>query len=265
MPSNLLGVVLLLVPVLVLLAATFLYRFSGKKQLMRLDLVQFLFAFIVYPLAYIWLKNFTYFLVRRELGINVSQTEWLVIDTGMSVLFMYFYAFGIIHSLTKTFSLNLERDPLFDLVEHSEYFHEFLSHVGMYGFVLGAFNVLSIINVFVPLPLQFTKPIFYSILLVGICMGLLGYYVMFSVTQIKDRRYQRYMRVGVGLGFIVHAAIYFLGDVHFASQFVVYWYDFFVFSTMIAAFFFIAPFRRIGKRLSRFKNQESDLDLPDEV
>lgn len=242
-------IILFLMPILILLSIVFLYRFSGKRLLMHFDLVQFLYSFVFYPLGYIWFKNFLYYIVRGELGVTISVGQWIAADTAITVVFMYFYAFGIIHSLTKTFSLQMSRDPLFDVFEHSEYFHEFITHIGMYFFVFIAAMILAIINLLFPLFLSISKPVFYGLLLSSIVLGIFAYFGLFGLTDkgIKYGLYRRIIKLTYGACFAVLILISFFFDPPFRSSLTVYWGMVAFFGALIASTFFINPTRRIWK------------------
>ncbi|EKD43989.1 MAG: hypothetical protein ACD_72C00045G0003, partial [uncultured bacterium] len=54
-------ILLIIIPLLSLLASLGLYRYNGKKEILRFDLVQFFYAFILMPMIYIWFKSFLFF------------------------------------------------------------------------------------------------------------------------------------------------------------------------------------------------------------
>lgn len=238
--------VLILLPLLTYISVVFLYRFSGKKTFLHFDLVQFIYAFFIYPLIYVWGKQFIYYLVRSELGVSISIGQWIVIDTIFSLIFMFFYGFGIIHSLTKTFALEIERDPLFDLFAQSEYFHEFLSHAGMYSGIVLVLAVLGSVNAIFPFLINENKPILYLFVVLGVLAGLLMYIGFFIMTNIDSNKYKRLMRLLVGLAFTLQMVTFYVLNPDFSIQYIFYWTCLFMFASCVLSFFFINPSKRFG-------------------
>ena len=123
---------LLLVPLLTGIFGMLIYRFQdGKKQLFKLDLVQFIYLFVMSPALFVWLKTFLFYLLRNELDLSLTINDVFVIDTVYSI--GGFYLFGAIsmHTLTKTFWLRRHHDPEFDIYHLSEYFHLWWTHLAM--------------------------------------------------------------------------------------------------------------------------------------
>lgn len=244
---------LFLIPVLMLLAVMFMYRFSGKKEFLQMDLVQFLYAFVIYPIGYIWIKNFIYLLLREEIGVRLTLGQLITIDTVFTVLFLYMYAFGIIHALTKTFSLNLNRDPFYDMFDDSKYFHEFLSHVGMYAGVVMVMTVLSLINGLFPFQVVNNK--LYMDVLVGLgwFAGFLTYIGMFFSTDkgFQYSKYKRIMKLLFGSCFTLEVLFYFAFRPKFALQYGWFWFILLTLTSTIVSMFIFSPGRRFGKLLQR--------------
>lgn len=244
---------LFLIPVLLVLSVMFIYRFSGKKEFLQMDLVQFIFAFVIYPVGYLWLKNFIYILLRDEIGIRLTLGEWVSIDTGFTLIFMYFYAFGIIHALTKTFSLNLNRDPLYDMFEDSKYFHEFLSHVGMYAVLIAVTTILGMLNGFFPFLVE-NKKITMDIL-VGISwfMGFVTYVGLFLSTDkgVLYPRYKRIMKLTFGGSFLLLTGEYFFLRPSFSLSYSAFWFSIIALTSAITSMFVFSPGRRFGRLLKR--------------
>lgn len=241
-------IVLFLLPVLLGLSSAYLYRFTGRKQILRFDLVQFFYAFVAYPLGYIWVKSTLFFLLRQELGISLSFGEWNILDTLFSLIFMYFYAFGIIHSLTKTFSLEMERDPLIDLFSHSEYFHELFSHIGMFAVGLFLFGILGSVNLLFPILITMTKPAFIVINVLGFIAGIVSYWTMFHLTVFEgpvNRTYRRLLRLIVALCFSIMVIFYFVWDPNFRETYILFWFTINIFIGMMACFFLVGPVQRM--------------------
>ncbi len=253
-------VLLILLPIFIMICVLYLYRFSGRKEFLRFDLVQFIFAFFVYPVAYIWMKQFLYILLREEIGVLFSIGQWITIDTIFTIFFLYFYAFGIIHSLTKSFNLKVNRDPFFDVFEQSEYFHQFITHVGMYvaGFIL--FVIFGVINSFFPFDIVIQKNPFYTILGSAIAAGMLCYIGAFISTDkgMGYQKYKRIMKLTFGMSFAILAITYFVQKPAFNLQFAMYWFAITLFTTLIASMFIFNPTRKFGKLLRTLPLQGTD-------
>ncbi|MCA9370211.1 hypothetical protein KC686_03570, partial [Candidatus Woesebacteria bacterium] len=132
-----LTIFLFAIPILSSLSGLLLYRFIGKKQLFKLDSIQFLYAFVLAPLLFVWAKTFFYTLVSTQnLGIALSSNDVFILDTVFSTFLLFIYAFVVMHSLTKTFNVRMKDDPLYNIFHHSEYFHLWLTHLAMFGGVL---------------------------------------------------------------------------------------------------------------------------------
>lgn len=226
---------LFLVPALVLMVSVALHRHGGKKELIKLDLVQFVYVFVMFPVFFVWVKSFLFVLVRQELETTVSVTQLFVLDTAFSLVALYIYAFLAIHSLTKTFNLK-SRDPLYDIFEHSEYYHLWLSHVVMYVGALLVPSLLAIVNVFVPLGWVVPKLQFYAVAGLSLVVGMFGFIAIWY-TEIGNNQFMRLMKLAVGTLFLIHVVVYFVFDPDFSGQFMIYWFSLLVFAVMTSLSF----------------------------
>jgi len=177
----------------------------------------------------------------------MSLNEWIWIDTAISISFLYFYAFGVIHSLTKTFSLRLERDPFYDIFAQSEYFHEFLSHVGMYSLSLIAVAFVGLLSIPFPLSIPVDKKLMWGLVVIALCMGLLAYFGLFGLTDkgVNYDIYKRLVKLTYGLCFVILAAASFFFSVSFSESYTVFWTVFFFFFSLTISTFFMNSSRRI--------------------
>ena len=218
-----------------------------------MDLVQFIYAFLIFPVGYVWLKNFIYILLRNEIGVNLSLGEWFTIDTVFTIFFMYFYAFGIMHALTKTFSLHLNRDPLYDIFDNSKYFHEFLSHIGMYAGIILLITLLSLVNSAFPIIIENKKSTMYLVIGAAWATGFLGYIGMFFSTDkgFQYSKYKRIMKLIFGFCFLVQALFYFFLHPSFTLQYSAFWFVFIALTSIIVSMFVFNPTKRFGKILQR--------------
>lgn len=235
---------LFLIPALAVLSGVFVYRHTGKRHILRMDLVQFFYAFILSPLLFIWAKSFLYFLLRNELGIRLTSGELFFFDTTLSVFVLYLYAFVVIHSLTKTFELNLKRDPLYDLFAHSEYYHIWLSHVVVYigGMVLA--TVISLTNAFIPWEIPISKTALYLATSGGLITGG-AVFVGFWFTRLNNGNLMRLIKLVMGFCLLIHLTAYFIFDIAFSGKYIMYWFFFAAFlSTSTIAFAAEKPVRK---------------------
>lgn len=218
-----------------------------------MDFVQFVYSFVVFPLIYVWLKNFIYILLKDQIGITLGLGNWITIDTVFTIFFLYFYAFGIIHALTKTFSLNLNRDPLYDIFQDSKYFHEFLSHVGMYVALVVVVTILSLLNGVFPFEVE-NKKISMDIL-AGVAwgMGILTYIGAFLLTDkgFQYSKYKRIMKLTFGFCFVVLALFYFGFRPRFSLSYSAFWFVLISLTSTIVSMFLFSPGRRFGKLLEK--------------
>lgn len=247
--------ILVFLPVLASLAAFFLYKHAGKREILKLDLVQFIYAFVLSPLAFIWMKSFVLFFAKNEVNPNLTQNELFIIDTGFSVLFLFFYAFVVIHSLTKSFELKRYQDPLYDILTHVESFHLWISHTFMYTITLILIALLSTTNVFVPLLIDISKWSFYGLLLLGSFCGLLAFSAIW-LSNFTENKFLKLMKLIFALLFSLHVVLYYLFDPKFNASYFVYWFVFALFGSTVFASYFIEKSRRSRRFIERFHHKK---------
>lgn len=225
---------LLLIPLITTLIGLFLYRYQDRRiEIFKLDLVQFVYLFVLTPTLYIWVKSFLFYILRNELEVNLSVTDLFVIDTAFSAFaFMIVVAISI-HSLTKTFRLKRDFDPHFDIFHLSEYFHLWWTHIVM---ATGAFLIatfLSISNIIVPLTVEVvSKPQFYILLAIAVVFGGLLFLILW-MTDAQQGNFMRIMKLMLGFFLIIHVLIYFIADPVFNITMGVYWFVFVAFFTAV--------------------------------
>lgn len=242
--------IFLLIPLLAMLVAMSMNRHNGKKELLKLDLVQFMYSFVIFPLMFVWLKSFLFYLMNKELNIRLSVTEIFVVDTLFTIIFLYVFAFGVIHAVTKSFSLKSKRDPLYDIFGHSEYYHLWLSHVGVYVGTVFLTAFLAILNIFVPFQIAFGKVHFYLLLGVGFLFGLAGFSVVW-ITEIEGRQFFRLMKLVFGVSFATLVWCYFVFDPDFSSEYSFYWFVFMASVATVLSSYLIQKSRRATNVLER--------------
>jgi hypothetical protein len=224
---------LFLVPVMAIVSSAFLYRQNGKREILRFDFVQFIYAFVISPAVFLWLKFFVFFLLRRELNLKLSVSNLFVIDSAFSILFIYLFAFVVIHSLTKTFSLKRTSDPLYDMFAHSEYFHFSFSHLAIYIGAMLVATMVSLLNVWIPFDIFYPKTVFYGLLSTGVLVGVGGFWSCW-VYKSPSFNFMRIMKLCFGLIFLAHLIIYFIYDLSFSMKYGMYWL---VFNAFLSATF----------------------------
>ncbi len=210
-----------LILILSVVVSIVLLNYNGRRQFLNFDVVQFFFSFIIVPVLFVWSKSFLFYLLRIEVGKTISLNQFFIWDTMFSVVFLFVSTFVVIHSLTKSFELHREKDPLVDLYELSEYFHQTFSHLAIY---LGAFVLLttiSVINLLVPVDPNVTTR-FYPGLALGIASGVVAYLAVVSYES-ATRQFLRIMKVAYGFTFLVHVLLYFIVSPPFTSTYVMYW------------------------------------------
>lgn len=219
---------LLLIPILTTIFGLLIYKYQSSNgiEIFRIDLVQFVYLFLVTPTLYVWLKSFLFYILRNELDVTLSVTEIFVIDTIFSVFAIIVMAALAIHSLTKVFWLKRHNNPEFDLYSLSEYFHLWWSHIVIWGgaMILGTF--ISIANVFVPLEVVAdAKFQLFGVMAVGSIFGAIFFFAIWS-SDPKQGNFMKLMKLLLALFLIIHFFIYFILEPEFTIALASYWFNF---------------------------------------
>lgn len=231
-------VALLLVPFFVGLAVLVLYRQNGKRQVMRMDLVQFIYSFLVFPVLFIWGKSFIFYLMRYDAVRGLSYGQMFIVDTVFSTIFLYLYAFLIMHSLTKTFNLRWFRDPLYDMFSHSEYFHLWFTHVAMSTIAVTLLIGISVLNLW--LPFHFS----WSAISMGLVLGLGGlfgliFFFMIWLSDPQQGQFLRIVKIQFALALVVHVLLYFFCTPSLHPRYSIFWLILMIFvSATVCSFLF---------------------------
>ncbi len=249
--------VLIIVPLATAVITFLLYRHVGKREFLRLDIVQFLYAFVFIPIMFLWMKTFLLYFARNEIGAPVNDTQLFVIDSAFSVIFLYISAFVAIHSLTKTFEIKVRRDPLYDIIEHAEKFHLWISHTFMYYLIMMLFVLLALTNILFPIDVEMDKKMFFVLLGLGWFAGLLGY-ASVMLSNFTKNAFMRLMKIGFGLGFTILVIAYFLFNPRFSPEYLVYWFVTNIFLTLVASSFLIERSESMTRFLNRFHHKHKD-------
>jgi len=234
---------LILMPIVILSAGVFIYKFQGKKDLLHLDLVQFIYTFILAPLLFIWFKTFFFLLLKTNGSLS---EQWLfILDTAFTMLLFYLYAFIVMHSLTKTFRLK-SIDPLYDFFYHNEYIHLWLSHLVMLFGSISLLVILGLLNLFLPQGIYFSRQVLIGLLLIGFVSGVVGYLtVMMADPKQQKKRvsFTRIAKLAMGAGFLILMTGFFIITPSFNSGYFLYWFvlTFFAGMTTMGAFSYKSP------------------------
>lgn len=227
------NILLLSIPLFAMISGLLMYRFTGRRQIMKMDVIQFFFAFVIAPVFFLWLKSLLFVVLRGEVELRLTVADAFIIDSIMSVVFLYIYAFVVIHSLTKTFHLNWTTDPLYDVFAHSEYYHQLLSHVVIYLGVMVLITLLSTLNIIFPLldvpPL---RSYVYGVFAIGSLCGMAGFAGIWQY-ETEASHFMRIMKLAIGGFFLWHVAAYFWLTPAVSLQYSIYWWSLAIFATMV--------------------------------
>ena len=231
---------LLLIPLFTSLFGIALYKFQDKKfEIFRIDLVQFVYLFLLAPIVYVWMKSFLFYILRNELDLRLSVTDLFVVDTTFSVLAFIVMAAIAMHSLTKTFWLKRHHDPEFDIYNLSEYFHLWWTHIVIWGGTMLLSTFVSISNVLIPFQVMTaTKSQFYTLLFIALISGPVTFFAIW-LSDAKQGNFMRLMKLLLALFVSIHILVYFLLDPVFSMNNAGYWFVFlnFLSATICASFF----------------------------
>ncbi|MDA1079083.1 MAG: hypothetical protein O2840_00100 [bacterium] len=242
----------MLIPLFAVVSGLLLYRHDGKRELLRFDVVQFVYSFVIAPVMFIWIKSFFYFVLSKEIHPPLSPTNLFVIDTVLSTMALIIYAFVVIHSLTTSFNRKMYKDPLHDLFEHTEYFHLWLSHLTMYIGSLLLFTILGIGNIFLPLEVELSKFQFYSLFLFSAVLGTMQF-IMVWLSNPGKENFMRIMKLSFAFFFMLHVGAYFLYSPAFAGRMSVFWVSFGASFTAVLYSLFAVRFEALSAFFDKFK------------
>ncbi|HCC84192.1 MAG TPA: hypothetical protein DEP87_00695 [Candidatus Pacebacteria bacterium] len=244
---------LVMIPVLMLIGSILMYRFIGRGEVFRFDIVQFFYAFILTPIAFVWSKVLLFLLLKNNLVQNLSDLNYLLIDNGFSVVFLYIFGFEMVHSLTKTVSLNVSRDPLYDVFGYLEYFHLWLTHLIIFGGGMLIMTILSLVNLFFPLELQLSQFLFYSFVGSGLISGGLIFVSLWlsDPKQEKGFQFMRIMKILIGLLFIIQVGGFFLKEPGLTANYLMFWWSALNFTSLVTCAFLSYRSVRVKSWLAR--------------
>lgn len=246
---------LLIVPFAAIVSAIVLYGRTGRRDFLKLDLVQFIYAFVIAPLMFVWLKTFLYYILRQEIDVRLSVGDIFFVDTVFSVISLFVYAFVVTHSLTKSFELKRYTDPLYDIFTHSEELHLWISHTAMYIGAMGLFALVSLVNVFSPLEVEMARWSFYSILGIAYLGGIFGFAGIWLSNFTDNPIFMKIMKIFIAFAFVLHVGGYFIVDPPFNGTRIVYWMVFMAFFSMVSAAFIFERSERASGWFERFHHK----------
>lgn len=245
---------LFVIPFLAMISGLLLYQKNGRREFLKFDMVQFFYAFVLAPMMFVWLKSFLFFILRDELGLGLSVTGLFVYDTVFSLVFMFVYAFVVIHSLTKSFENKRYKDPLFDVFSHSEVLHLWVSHTITYTGSAALLVFLSAVNLNFPLDVELGRVSFYLILLSGGILGIVLYAAIWL--SVFQEQFLRLMQLLFGVVFLLHVLAYFVWSPAFGASLVVYWFNLSLFSMLVGLSFFFDKIDWLVERVERLMHKQ---------
>ncbi len=211
----------ILLPLLICSSALYLYRFSGRRELLNFDVVQFLYAFVLLPTMFVWFKSALFVILRDQVGLSLSMTQLFMIDTVFSTVGLFISFFIVIHSLTKSINLIVTKDPLVDVHELSEYFHLSFSHFAIYLGELVLVIMISLLTIFLPW-YGGTWSIATIVILLGVAAGVYFYMSVINF-EVASRNFLRIIKILLGLTLLIQMTGYYLKDVTFSPEYMGYW------------------------------------------
>ncbi len=258
-------IVLFLVPTFAILSSLYLYRHTGKREILRFDLVQFVYAFVLTPIVYVWFKSFLFVFLVQELNLYLSVTDLFIADTIFTVIFLFIFAFLVIHSLTKSFELKRHHDPFYDIFQHSEFFHLLTSHVVLYVGAVLLITIISTVNVFIPLEIVNNMVVFYAALILGFLIGIIIYIGLLLTDDefdVKYPRFEMFVELVYIAFFLFNIGVYFFFRPRFNLEHVMYWFVFTILGGFITGSLVLDRSEMIVKRLKKLHYKTPKLTAP---
>lgn len=229
-----------------------LYRFQGRKDLVHLDIVQFCYIFFFYPLFFVWLKSFVYVQLKPMIGVEISPSEYLVIDTTVATVGLYLYGIVAMKGLTKTLFLIRQKNPLVDLFPHTEYIHLWISHIAIFIGVVAILSVLSIVNLLFPFQVNESDLVNIVTASLGAAFGVCLYIVLLLSNPKQDHfRLLKTIKLMFGLVFTIFVVAYLIFSPPLSTSFSLYWFSLFLFATFVVCSFFSYKSQRANSFMER--------------
>ena len=127
------------------------------------------------------------------------------------------------HSLTKSFAVKKNKDPLFDVFEHAEYFHKSLTHLATYSGMLLLIFVFGCLNIFFPLLVTKSFGDLYIGIFAGMLLALI-FYIFNRISKDENRkRFDRIMNLEIYFYTFTLVVVYTIFRPKYASEYAMYW------------------------------------------
>ncbi|MBD3250396.1 MAG: hypothetical protein GF381_02400 [Candidatus Pacebacteria bacterium] len=215
----------LILPFIIIFFSLLIYRFTGRRMFLKMDLVQMIYAFFTSPLLFIWAKHLIYqFFFDDQLKIaQVSFGLWFWLDTSFSVAFLLLYAFIIIHFVTKNFEIRRYKDEQFNILDFSEQLHLWVSHVGIYLGTMVLSALLALFNLFFPLPVEQNIFVFWFVPWLGVVLGVIVYLGIW-LSNFTQGPFLKVIKLGIAIQTSVLTATYLIIRPAVSPIYFVYWF-----------------------------------------
>ena len=244
-------------PLVALIVSFLLYRQTGKRELLKFDIVQLLYAFVIAPLMFIWLKSFLYYILTVESSFAPTPANLFLIDTSFSVVFLFIYAFIVIHWVTKSFEVKRYKDPFYDMLSHSETLHLWVSHTFMFLGILVLLLMLAIANIFFPLEVEASRLQFYFILALGYLAGWIGFAGVW-LANFTESKFLLLMRFCFAIYFLILALSYFVSGLKFSSDYGVFWFLFMSGLGLTSGSFLLEKSNKVTRFVNTFTHKHKE-------
>lgn len=248
---------LVLIAVLIFLIGYLTYYQTGKKEFLRFDLIQFVYAFVLTPIAFILVKTiiFRLFMANGPTQSPLLKSHlnrFFILDSLYGVFFLFSFAGIVIHSFTKSLQLKKSRDPLFDVFHQTEFFHKWASHLILYVGLLVLFALPALLNTHFPLPENKLEP---SPLLATVSGTIMGFVVFFSIERgIRfSLKMRLLMKIAYAFLFLAHALAYFLFSPSFDFSHLLFWFSLSLFSILVVCAYFLDRIPKFEHFFDRFR------------
>lgn len=233
-------------------SALFLYRHQGKRQVWNIDLVNFFYLFILFPLIFFWAKFFLFYLLRQEVGRTLTLNQFFFIDSAFTLGGIFLFIPLSIHALTKSFALKKTTHEEFDIFHVSEYFHLWWSHIGAFVGAMLLITFIATLNVFFPLLTKTQLP-FSLLSAISIVIGLVGFIsIGLADPQQEKKNFMYLMKMTVGVLCLYHFSLFFTFRPTLSMFHAGFWSSFIIFLTAVICFLLFGSsprFSRVKKRL----------------
>lgn len=216
------------------------YKFQGKRAIFSIDFIQFVYLFVLAPAIFIWWKSFIFFSLRDDLLQGMSVSQYFVLDTFLSVIYLYLFGVLAIHTITKVLWLAKHKDPLADIFKISEYFHLWWSHVILFVGAFVLITLISFMNLAFPINIDSSVISRLVMLIAGTLFGVLLYLGVWMADPKQQRRsFMKLMHMCYIICFLIHLFVYLWLTPVFHLQYSLFWINFFAMFTTVFGIAFL--------------------------